>query len=184
MVKLIAKSALDGLVPVTVGTVTVTEVTLDPMTMIAPFKGQLERVDALLRDGDGIGFPEPNRMEMSEGVRILWAGQGRALLIGAEAPAALDGLAAMTDQADSVACVQMSGAGAVDVLARLVPMDLRLASFPPGQTARTLVNHMTASVTRTGSDAFEIMVMRSMGKTLIHELTEAMTHMDARVAAP
>ena len=182
MVKLIARTPLDGLTPVTIGTVTVTEVTLDPMTMIAPFKNQLAKVDALLKAGDGVGFPAPNRMESSDGVRILWAGQGRALLIGADAPAGLRGLAALTDQADASACAQISGAGAVDALARLVPVDLRLSYFPVGQTARTFVNHMAASVTRTAPDAFEVMVMRSMGQTLIHELTEAMTNIAARNA--
>lgn len=183
MVELIARSALDGLVPVTIGTVTVTNVSLDPVTMIAPFQGQLAKVDALLRAGDdGIGFPASNRMESSEGVRILWAGQGRALLIGADAPLGLAGLAALTDQADAFASAQVQGAGAVDVLARLVPVDLRLAHFPVGQTVRTFVNHMTSSVTRTAPDAFEVMVMRSMGQTLIHELTEAMANLAARNA--
>jgi heterotetrameric sarcosine oxidase gamma subunit len=182
VVKLIARSALDGLVPVTIGTVTVTNVSLDPVTMIAPFQGQLAKVDALLRAGDGIGFPASNRMESSEGVRILWAGQGRALLIGADAPLGLAGLAALTDQSDAFASAQVQGAGAVDVLARLVPVDLRLAHFPVGQTVRTFVNHMTSSVTRTAPDAFEVMVMRSMGQTLIHELTEAMANLAARNA--
>jgi heterotetrameric sarcosine oxidase gamma subunit len=173
VVKLIARTPLEGLTPFTIGTVTVTEVTMDPMTMIAPFKGQLAKVDALLRAGDGLGFPAPNRMETSEGVRILWAGLGRALLIGVEPPASLRGLAALTDQADAFAAVAVSGAGAVDVLARLVPVDLRPAHFPMGRTARTMVNHMSASVTRTSPEMLEVMVMRSMGQTLIHELGEA-----------
>ncbi len=180
MVKLIARSALDGLVPVSTGTVTMTEVILDPMTLIAPFKGQLQRVDAVLRAGDGLGFPAPNRMEVSDDIRILWAGQGRALLIGADAPAGLNGLAALTDQADSYACARVSGADASDVLARLVPVDLRLPQFAVGHTVRTFVNHMMGSVTRVSADAFEVMVMRSMGRTLVHELAEAMTAVDAR----
>ena len=180
MVKLIEQTPLHGLLPLTIGTVTLTEVVLDPMTMIAPFKGQMDAVNAVLQGGDGISFPAPGRMEIADDVRMIWAGQGRALLIGADAPAGLNGLAAMTDQADANACALIDGAGTVDVLARLVPMDLRLAQFPLGQTARTFVNHMMASVTRVNDTGFEVMVMRSMGQTLVHELTDAMQAVAAR----
>ena len=68
----------------------------------------------------------------------------------------------------------LSGAASVDVLARLVPVDLRRTAFPQGHTCRTLVNHMTASVTRQDEDAFLILVFRSMAQTLVEELHEAM----------
>ncbi|MCC5975705.1 MAG: sarcosine oxidase subunit gamma, partial [Rubellimicrobium sp.] len=47
-------------------------------------------------------------------------------------------------------------------------------------TARTLVGHMTASVTRVAGEAFEIMVMRSMAGTLLHDMTEAARLVAAR----
>ena len=92
----------------------------------------------------------------------------------------LAGLAAVTDQADGVAAVKIEGDAAEAVLARLVPLDLRAASFKRGHTARSLVNHMTASITRLGPKSFEVMVMRSMAQTLVHELTEAAEGVAAR----
>jgi sarcosine oxidase subunit gamma len=92
----------------------------------------------------------------------------------------LTGLAAVTAQGDGIAALEVRGAAAEAVLARLVPMDLRAAVFPVGRTARTLVNHMAAQVTRVGENAFEIMVMRSMARTLVHELREAAEMVAAR----
>ena len=43
----------------------------------------------------------------------------------------------MTDQSDGWTVLALSGAAAVDVLARLVPVDLRLAAFPVGGALRT-----------------------------------------------
>lgn len=179
MVDLIAKSACAGLLPVTVGSLTLSEETPDPVTSIAPFKGQSEAVSERLESALGLKFPAPNRSASKSGARIVWAGQGRALLMGAAAPD-LAGLAALTDQSDANAIVTLKGEGAEDALARLVPVDLRAAHFKRGHTARTLLGHMSASITRTGADSFEIMVFRAMAGTLVHELTEAMESLHAR----
>ena len=93
---------------------------------------------------------------------------------------ALIGVAALTDQTDASAVVRIEGDAVEAVLARLVPVDLRIGSFAEGRTARTMVGHMTASVTRVGPMAFEVMVMRSMAATVVHELTEAAIGVQAR----
>ena len=68
------------------------------------------------------------------------------------------------------------------VLARLVPIDFALSQFKPGYTARTLVQHMHAAVTRISGSVFQIIVFRSMAQTLVHDLTRAMTSVDARAS--
>jgi len=65
-------------------------------------------------------------------------------------------------------------------LARLTPIDLRKTTFKRGHTARTLIGHMTGSITCVGADAFEVMVMRSMAHTLVHELSQAAENVTAR----
>lgn len=172
MVKLIAQSPCEGLLPVTVGTVTLTEVLIDDGFGVAPFKGQTKAVSEALTSAIGIGLPAPNRMISKGGVRAIWVGAGRALVCGGALPD-LTGLAAVTNQADGLAAVRIEGAGAEATLARLIPLDLRPATFKRGHTARTLINHMSGSVTRVGAAAFEVMVMRSMAGTIVHELTEA-----------
>ena len=67
-----------------------------------------------------------------------------------------------------------------DVLARLVPVDLRLAACPAGSALRTGLNHMNAVILRTGDHSFEVMVFRSMARTAWHELETTMHMVAAR----
>ncbi len=179
MARLIASTPCAGLLPRTIGAVTLTEVMLGPVTSVAPFRDKSEAVTAALAV-EGLRFPTPGETLTSGPARIIWAGHGRALLCGVEPPLALSALAALTDQTDASATVRIDGDQAQAVLARLVPVDLRQQIFPEGATARTIVGHMTASVTRVGPLAFEVMVMRSMAATLVHELSEAAIGVAAR----
>ncbi len=179
MARLIATTACAGLLPRAIGDIALTEVVLGPVTSIAPFAGKSDAVTTAL-EVEGLHFPSPGETVTAGRARMIWAGHGRALLCGVEPPLSLATIAAMTDQSDSNAVVQIEGAGAEAVLARLVPVDLRLSVFAEAATARTMVGHMAASVTRVGLMAFEVMVMRSMAKTLVHDLTEAATGLTAR----
>ncbi|MCW1950827.1 MAG: sarcosine oxidase subunit gamma [Octadecabacter sp.] len=177
MVKLIAQTACAGLLPKTIGSVTVTEVDAGQVTLIAPHKGQQKAVSAALKTSVGVGFPAPNR-SVGTGPRTVWCGKEQALLIGAPCPS-LAG-AACVDHSDAWAIVQIDGADTVAVLARLTPIDLRANVFKRGHTARTLIGHMTGGITRLGAQSFEVMVMRSMAETLVHDLTQAAENIAAR----
>jgi len=163
VVKLIAKTPCAGLLPSEVGTLTLEEVVIDKAVSVAPFKGQEETVAAAMP----VAFPKPNRVSGSD-PRAIWIGPGQALLIGADL---VDVPAAIVDQSDGIAVVRVSGDAVQDVLARLVPVNL--AAMKVGHTARTLIGHMTGSVTQVGQNAFELMVMRSMAGTLVHDLERA-----------
>ena len=176
MPELIAKSALDGR-SLTLGTVTLAEVDVGPITSIAVFPGGGKAVAKGLKTL-GLAMPEPNAFAEKKGARIVWTGRDQAFLMGVEAPA-LEG-AAVTDQSDGWAVLGLSGAGAVDVLARLVPVDLRLSVFPVGRAMRSQLNHMNVVILRGGDNAFEIMVFRSMARTAWHELETTMHMVAAR----
>ncbi|MEM8537805.1 MAG: sarcosine oxidase subunit gamma family protein, partial [Pseudomonadota bacterium] len=103
-------------------------------------------------------------------------GHGVFMVVGR---VAVDGVA-VTDQSDAWAVVQISGHAVEKVLARLVPIDLRAGVFPAAQVARTMLGHLSVAIMRTGETEFEIMVMRSMAKTLVHDLTVAMKGVAAR----
>ena len=179
MARLIASSACAGLLPRTIGDVTLTEVALGPVTSIAPFAGQTVAVTAAL-EVEGLRFPASGETITAGPARMIWAGHGRALLCGVEPPLALSAIAALTDQTDSSAVVQIEGDAAEAVLARIVPVDLRQTALRTGQTVRTILGHMTVSVTRIGPTAYEIMAMRSMARTLVHELEQAAIGVEAR----
>ena len=177
MVKLIARTACAGLLPKTIGTVTLIEVDAGQVTLIAPHKGKKKTVSVALKAAVGVGFPAPNRC-IGTTPRAMWCGKEQALLIGTVCPE-LAG-AACIDHSDAWAIVQIDGADAVAVLARLTPIDLRATDFKRGHTARTLIGHMTGGITRLGAQSFEVMVMRSMAGTLVHDLTQAAENIAAR----
>lgn len=177
MARLIATSPCAGLLPKTIGTVTLTEVDVGQITLVAPLKGQQRAVSDALKSAIDVGFPAPNRM-LGTGPRTLWCGMGQALIIGAPCP---DVPAACVDHSDAWAVVMVDGACAATVLARLTPIDLRDNVFKRGHTARTLIGHMTASVTRLGPSSFEVMVMRSMAATLVHDLAHAAGNIATRL---
>jgi heterotetrameric sarcosine oxidase gamma subunit len=177
--ELIAKSALEGHATLHLAGVTMAEVALGPVTSVAVFPGGAKALAKGLK-ALGLAFPAPNAFVEKKGARIVWTGRDQAFLTGVEAPA-LEG-AALTDQSDGWATLSLGGAGAVDVLARLVPLDLRLASFPVGRAVRAPVSHMNAVILRTGDHAFEVMVFRSMARTAWHEIETAMQALAARGA--
>ncbi|MCG6904137.1 MAG: sarcosine oxidase subunit gamma [Rhodobacter sp.] len=177
MPRLIAKSACDGLLPVTIGSVTLSEFSPDAITSLAPFNGRAAAVSGALKSAIGAGFPAANRCTGKAGARVAWSGIGQALVIGPRVE--IDG-AAMTDQTDAWACLALDGARAGEVLARLCPLDLRDSQFKTGHAARSLLGHMTGLFLRTGARRFELLVFRSMAQTAVHELTGAMTSVDAQ----
>lgn len=179
MVKLIANSPFSKLLPKTIGTVTLTDIDSGKMTLVAPFKGQQKLVSDALKSTLGVEFPAPNRT-LGKMPRSVWFGRGLALIIGADCPD-LDG-AACFDHSDAWAIVRLDGTDTSAILARLTPIDLRESTFKCGHTARTLIGHMTGCITRLGVQSFEVMVMRSMAATLVHELTQVAKNIAARAA--
>jgi heterotetrameric sarcosine oxidase gamma subunit len=178
--ELMIKTPLDAMVASTIGTVTLVEVDLGTLTSIAPYKGQAKAAAAALKAAHGIAWPAPLRATGKDGARAIWFGRDMILLAGPAVDAGLSEHAALTDQSDAWTAVQISGAGVEDMLARIVPVDLSVAVFKRGHTARTQVQHMNGSVTRIGADSFVILVLRSMAGTLYHDLERAMESVAAR----
>ncbi|KIC47970.1 sarcosine oxidase subunit gamma [Tateyamaria sp. ANG-S1] len=178
MADLIAKTPLEGMDPVTIGTCTVAEVGLGTLTSISPYAGA--KIADTFKTAHGMAWPAPNRATGKEGARAIWFGRDMVLLAGPEPDKALAKHAALTDQSDAWTAVTLSGAASEAVLARLIPLDLSAASFKRGHTARTQIQHMTGSVTRVGADTFLLMVFRSMAGTLLHDLERAMASVVAR----
>jgi len=169
---LIALTPAQGLLPLTVGDVTVAEVAAGSLTSVAPFKGQKTAVSHALKDQVGAGLPAMGRRTGA----VTWFGHGVWMVAGAVSPKG----AAVTDQSDAWVVVEVQGAGAEDVLARLVPVDLRASVFKKNHVAKTMLAHMSVTIIRTGPDRFEIMAMRSMARTLVHDLETAMRGVAAR----
>jgi sarcosine oxidase subunit gamma len=180
VVELLAKSPLGDMAPMTIGTVTLTEVDLGVLTSLAPYGGRCAAMGDALKAAHGLAWPAPNRATGKEGARAFWFGRDMVLLAGPAPDPSLADKGAVTDQSDAWTCLQMSGLGSQDVLARLIPVDLRASTFKRGHSLRSKVQHMNGSVTRLGADTFVIMVFRSMAGTLLHDLQRAMESVASR----
>ena len=182
MVELNALTPCSNLaLPVSCGHGHLREVELGPLTSLAPYnKDQQKALSDALQKAHGLDYPAPNKAYIGNGVQILWFGRDIAMLAGAYPDAGLHRLAAITDQSDAWVAVELSGQASADVLARLVPVDVRSTVLSKGSTIRSLLGHMSASITPTGSDTYLILVFRSMAETLVHELQEAMEAVAAR----
>lgn len=177
MVKLSAKTPLEGMLPVHVAGCSLSELTPDAITSITPQTGRLKQVSDAMKKTHGLTFPGPNRATGNNQTRCIWFSGGQAMLLG-PAPKSIEN-AALSDQSDGWAVTRLQGIDAEAVLARLVPVDLRRGVFKRGHSVRTVLFHMPVSITRTATDAFDIMVFRSMAVTAVHELKVAMSSVAA-----
>ncbi len=175
MADLIPTPALDH-PPLTNGGVTLAPVDPGPIHAILPFPGGRAAVDAALAPL-GLAFPPANRWQGSGPARIVWTGREAAFLLGAPPP---DLPAAVSDQSDGWAALRLTGPGAVEVLARLTPLDLRRAA--PGHAARAALFHQPM-VLMAEEGGFLILVFRSMARTAWHEIAGAMARVAARALA-
>ncbi|MFZ1725832.1 MAG: sarcosine oxidase subunit gamma [Albidovulum sp.] len=178
MASLLELTPCDGLLPITIGSVTLGELPPARITSVAPFEGRETAAAKVLR-ALGLGWPKPGCMVARNDTACLWSGRGQAMLIGAIAEG-LDGIAALSDQSDGWARMRIEGNDAEAVLARLVPVDLSRSSFGKDQAARTSLGHMMLLIARTGGQAFDLMVFRSMAHSAVHELEVAMKSVAAR----
>lgn len=176
MVKLEAKSPAEGLLPYINAQTELQEIALGKVTSIAPFAGQSGAVEAAL----GGALPKAGYSVVQQDNEIIWFSQGQYLLIGSDVPAGVVEIAAITDQSDAWCAISLSGVYAQDVLARLVPVDLRRSHLGAGQVLRSQLGHMPLHLTRTAADGFRVMSFRSMAGTMVHEMTRALDFLAAR----
>lgn len=167
MVDLPETSPFEGLdLPLSAGGATLDVLAPAPLFSIAPFAGRTAEVAAALGAAD---LTTGAVVSLPAG-RLIWTGLGQWMLQAQ--PPDLAG-AAVTDQSDAFAGLRLTGPDAARGLARLVPIDLHPAAFPPGAAARTALGHMMAILVAI-PDGYEIFVMRSFARTAVHEVATAL----------
>lgn len=177
MVELKAQTPFGELLLLHIGDMTVAAHHLGQLTVLGVFDraGLSEALEA----AHGLALPDPLRSTAKGDARCMWFGRDEVLLTGAAPDEALMEHAALVDVSDGWAVAELQGPGADDVLARLAPVDLRDAVFQPGDTLRSQLRDMPASITRTET-GFLLMVYRSMAATLVQELRRAMEAVASR----
>ncbi|CAN7347855.1 sarcosine oxidase subunit gamma [Pararhizobium sp. LjRoot255] len=84
----------------------------------------------------------------------------------------LAGKASIADQSHGRVRIGISGASVEAVLAKGTAVDLDRANFAIGHSAMTLIGHISALMTRTDVDCFELMVLRGFAESLWDELVQ------------
>ena len=181
MLKLSAKMPFDDLLPLSVGTVTLSDDTPENMSIIDCPVGTEAKVSEVLKSAHGMGLPAANRTTGSAKNRCIWFGKNH-LLLGPKPDDALTKVARLSDVSDGYAVLRAEGKDIEAVLARLVPLNLAQKHFKRGHTARSLIQHMHGSLTRVSDSAFHVIVFRSMAQTLVHDLERAMISVEARAS--
>ncbi|WP_162844973.1 sarcosine oxidase subunit gamma [Pontivivens insulae] len=166
MVELSAVSPFAGAeLPVSCGGMHLAETEMPVLFSVAPYPGQRTAVEGVLgqlpigrRNGD-----------------LIWSGLDQWFL--SADPEGLDGIAAVTDQSDAWAMLDLTGEGWRDVLARLSPLDAD--RFEAQQVARTEVAHMAGIVIGL-EEGVRLGILRSFARTLHHHLVDAMQSVTAQ----
>jgi heterotetrameric sarcosine oxidase gamma subunit len=90
----------------------------------------------------------------------LWLGPDEWLVLGGREQDYGDQPAAVDTSANRV-CLELSGEGAAEVLARGCALDLHPSVFPPGRCAQTLLARAQVILYRTEEHAFRLLVRPS-----------------------
>jgi sarcosine oxidase, subunit gamma len=77
----------------------------------------------------------------------------------------------LIDQSHGRVRMELSGPGAVRLLATGTAVNLSFERFPIGSACETLFGHIGVHLTRTGADRFELLIARSFAMSLWAELT-------------
>lgn len=133
---------------------------------------QNETITAVLFSGNAPSelSVEPGRVKDTPYGRLVWSARNQAFLFGQAGDC--DGCYS-ADISDGWVFFALKGEGSEDVLARLVPLDLRKSKVPEGRSFRTQLRHMEALIVTT-SNGFEMGVMSSYAVTAKREIEEAM----------
>lgn len=180
MPELIAKSALWNLAPIVVADLTVTPIEEEEAWVVGIFPGQASAVARVFQAAGGV-FPQPLTSQSFGTGRLVWSGRDEAILFGAAPPAGLEGLAALVCQTGALAGLRVSGALGADLLARLVPVDLRDSAMARGGAVRSLWNHLPTLIVKDEAGDFLVYLPRSAAKSGWDELAHAVQSLAARV---
>jgi len=146
---------------------------------IATRKGRTADLTRTVRERLGIDLPAGPRRAQSNDLAFIgigvdtWLATSETELdtLAASLRNTLDESATVSDQIGAYQVLRLSGPHAVDVLAKLVDLDLHPKVFSPGSAASTLAGHIPLTFWRL-EDGFELAVPRSYSQDFQHLLAQ------------
>ena len=174
-----------GLIGQTGPGIHLTERLLASLWLVGAWPERLTETGVVAAKAVGVaGVPGPGASATGPGGTLLRAEPLKWLLISEdeiEAPAldAADGTVLELSHARTV--IHVSGPKALDLMARLVPLDLRPLAFPEGSVANTGLHHLGVTIlARDGG--FDILVLRSFGLAIWETLVGSAAQFGVEIA--
>ena len=160
--------------------ITLREVPNCALAELTAFKGQKDALASVIFTAFGIALPPANKTASKDGVTFVSIGPGKWLVTGesnaegdliARLQKASGSLAAVVDQSDARALVEITGEKARAALAKGVMIDLDAAAFNSGDAAVSFAVQFWITLWQI-SDAptYRLAVFRSMGRDFLHWL--------------
>ncbi len=153
--------------------------------LIAAWPERLTETGAAAAKAAGVdAAPGPGASATGPGGTLLRAEPLKWLLVGEDETArpALDAAdGTVLELSHARTAIHVSGPKALDLMARMVPLDLRPAVFPEGSVANTGLHHLGVTIlARDGG--FDILVLRSFGLAVWETLVESAAQFGAEIA--
>ena len=152
--------------------------------LIAAWPERLTQTGAVAAQAAGVdAAPGPGASATGPGGTLLRIEPLKWLLVGEDnipQPAldATDGTVLELSHARTV--IHVAGPNAIDLMARMVALDLRPAAFPDGAVASTGLHHVGVTILARGG-GFDIFVLRSFGLAIWETLIESAAQFGAEI---
>lgn len=139
----------------------------------------------------GLALPDPGRAASANGLRALWLGPGRWLLLAEDGfglAAKLQAIAGpaggvVVDQSHGRTVLRLSGPAVRDVLAKGTGVDLHARAFAEDAVAQTALFQLSVTLDRRrGSGTFDVHGMRGFAQSLFESLCEAAAEFGYRLS--
>jgi heterotetrameric sarcosine oxidase gamma subunit len=153
--------------------VSIHEEAIGTLTQLAGWDRFEPAADAQLRRLS-LSLPGDYRQPVRAADRTVWRiAPDRALLRSPDAPAleSSDDLVVL-DLSDARMALMLDGAGAADLLSRVMTLDFSEPAFPVGSFAQGPLHHVGVLVDRHAADRFELLVPITWARSLIALLAD------------
>ena len=157
--------------------VSLSEVTGQALVAIATPLGDDKAVNAALKAAYGVEAPASGQsVPGKKDTRLISTAPDQCMALfphaGADGEAVVDkalkGAAYVTEQTDAWVILKIEGPRVRAALARFCPLDLHPDVFAVDQAARTVTEHMSAVILRTGADEYLLLSASSSAGSFLH----------------
>lgn len=132
-----------------------------PMLRLAQLSGWtgFDAAATALLERAGLSLPPMTGTSLQAGGCTLWRiAPDRVLIHGDCVPGDGSPELALLDLDSARRCWRIDGAGATDLLTRVIPLDLSEKVFPPGTFATTGIHGVAVLIDRTGPQTFDLYI--------------------------